>query len=199
MGVVDTVEWACVLCGCRIQNDCSVEQRICIRFCVKLEHSSTDDSEGHSCGQLVMGSFIMTTHSLMHCVLCRNFWRNITSPRWLSPDLALCNFWLFPKIKWLLKREEISDHWWDSGKYNGAADGDLENCVRSQSAYFEGDWGVIVLCTMFLVSSSINVSIFHITWLDTFWTDLVYFLIFCMLDDLSFAASLTGGDCPSQG
>ena len=27
-----------------------------------------------------------------------------------------------------------------------------ENCVRSQGAYFEGDWGVIVLCTTFLVS-----------------------------------------------
>ena len=43
-------------------------------------------------------------------------------------------------------------------------------------ACFEGDWGVIVLCTMFLVfgSFSINVSIFHITWLDTFWTGLIY-------------------------
>ena len=29
-----------------------------------------------------------------------------------------------------------------------------------------------VLCFLYLVSSSINVSIFHITWLDTFWTDL---------------------------
>ena len=27
-----------------------------------------------------------------------------------------------------------------------------ENCVRSQVAYFEGDWSIIVLCTMFLVS-----------------------------------------------
>ena len=27
---------------------------------------------------------------------------------------------------------------------------------------------------MFLVSSLINVPIFHIVWLDTFWTDLVY-------------------------
>ena len=27
-----------------------------------------------------------------------------------------------------------------------------ENCVRSQGAYFGGDWGTIVLCTMFLVS-----------------------------------------------
>ena len=55
---------------------------------------------------------------------------------------------LFPKLKSPL----ISDHWWDSGKYDGAADGDWENCVRSQGAYFEGDWGIIVLCTMFLVS-----------------------------------------------
>ena len=37
-----------------------------------------------------------------------------------------------------------------------------ENGVRSQGAYFEGDRGIIVLRTMFLVSSSTNVSIFHI-------------------------------------
>ena len=42
-----------------------------------------------------------------------------------------------------------------------------------QGAYFKGDTDVIVLCTMFLVSSSVNVSSFHITCLDTFWTDLV--------------------------
>ena len=30
------------------------------------------------------------------------------------------------------------------------------------------------LCTMFLVSSSINVCIFHSIWLDTFWTGLIY-------------------------
>ena len=46
------------------------------------------------------------------------------------------------------------------------------NCVRSQHAYFEVDWGVIVVCNVF-VSSSINLSIFHSTWLDTFWTDLL--------------------------
>ena len=47
-----------------------------------------------------------------------------------------------------------------------------ENSVRSQGAYLEGDWGIIVLCTMFLVSFSMTVSIFHSAWLDTFWTDL---------------------------
>ena len=29
--------------------------------------------------------------------------------------------------------------------------------------------------SLYLVSSLINVSIFHITWLDIFWTDFVYF------------------------
>ena len=72
--------------------------------------------------------------------------------------------------------EEIPDHPWDSGKYNRTTDGAWENCVRSQGACFEGHWGIIVLWTSFLclVSSSINVSIFHITLLDTFWTDLVF-------------------------
>ena len=31
-----------------------------------------------------------------------------------------------------------------------------------------------VHCFLYLVSSSINVSIFHITWLDTYWTVLIY-------------------------
>ena len=30
-----------------------------------------------------------------------------------------------------------------------------------------------VQCFLYLVSCSINVSIFHITWLDTFWTDFI--------------------------
>ena len=78
--------------------------------------------------------------------------------------------WLlaFPQTKITFERGEISDHQWDSGKYDGAADGDWENCMRSQGAYFEGDWGVIFLPTVFLVPSSINVSIYHSTWMDTF-------------------------------
>ena len=77
----------------------------------------------------------------------------VTQPPY-SPDLVPRDFWPFPKLKSPLKGERFQ---WDSGKYDGAADGDWENCVRSQGAYFEGDWGVIVLCTMYLVSSSINV------------------------------------------
>ena len=72
--------------------------------------------------------------------------------------------------------EEISDNQWDSGKYKGAADDDWENCVRSQDTYFEEDWGVIVLYTMYLVSSSVNISTFHITWLDTYGQTLYFWV-----------------------
>ena len=94
----------------------------------------------------------------------------------LLPRFGARRLLAFPKIKIAFEREEISDHWWDLGKYDGAADGNCENYVRSQGTYLEGDRGIIVLCTCFLyiVSSSINVSIFHITWLDTFWTDLIF-------------------------
>ena len=131
------------------------------------------DSEGCSYEQLVIGSFFITRDLLMHHVSCRVFWWNIKSLRWLSPlEARFGTLWIlaFPKTKITFEREEISDHWWDSWKYNGAADG--ENCVRLQGAFFKGDWGIVVLCTMFLVSSSINVFVFHSTWLDTFWTDL---------------------------
>ena len=62
-----------------------VKQGICMKFCVKLEHSSietiADDSEGHSYGQLVIVSFITIMCLLMHHILCRVIWHNIKSPR----------------------------------------------------------------------------------------------------------------------
>ena len=70
----------------------------------------------------------------------------------LQPRFGTLQILAFPKTKISFGREEISDLRWNSGKYDGAADGNWENCVRSQGAYFEGDWGVTVLCTVFLVS-----------------------------------------------
>ena len=94
----------------------------------------------------------------------------------LQPRFVTLWFLAFPKNIIIFEREEISDHWWDSGKYNEAANGDWENCVRSQGAYFEGDRGVIFLCTMFLVSCIFfNKCLYfscymkNSTWLDTFW------------------------------
>ena len=52
-----------------------VEQRICITFCVKLEHPSLETIPmiQKATGQLVIGSFIMATCPLIHHVLCRVF------------------------------------------------------------------------------------------------------------------------------
>ena len=70
----------------------------------------------------------------------------------LQPQFGTLQLLAFPKTKITFEREEISDCQRDSGKYDSTADGYREKCVRSQGAYFEGDWGVIVQCTVFLVS-----------------------------------------------
>ena len=86
----------------------------------------------------------------------------VTQPHY-SPDLAPCDFWLFPKLKSPLKGRrfhtinEIQE--WDK-----AADDDW-NCVGSQGAYFEGTEMSLSYVQRFLyfVSSSINVSVSHST------------------------------------
>ena len=88
----------------------------------------------------------------------------------LQPKFGTLQLRAFPKTKITFDREEISDYRWGSGKYNGGNWWGLgELCEVSRCLL----WGVTVLCTMFLIPSSINVSSFHITWMDTFWTDLV--------------------------
>ena len=103
----------------------------------------------------MIGSFIMTVpvHAsrLMQSFLAKQQITQVIQPRFGA-------LWIlaFPKIEVTFEREEISDCQWDSGKYDGVTDGDWENCVRSHGAYLEGDWGVIVLGTMFFVSSIFN-------------------------------------------
>ena len=101
-----------------------------------------------------------------------------TSNHWgdsppLQPRFGALQLLAFPKTKIIFEREEISNHCWDLGQYDRAADGDWENCVRSQGIYNGTEVPLsYVQCFMYLVSSSVNVSTFHIAWLDTFWTDL---------------------------
>ena len=119
---------------------------------------------GHNYGQLVTGSFIMTMGLLTHQVLWRVFLQNIKSPRWLkppySPDLAPCNFWLFPKLKSLLK-----------GKKFQTIDEIQENTMGQLMVIGISVWGPkvptlkgtevslsYIQCFLYLVSSSINVS-----------------------------------------
>ena len=79
--VVDAIEWACVLCGHHIQNDWASRatklQLILCEAWTFLHGNYWDDSEGCSCGQLVIGSFITTKHPLMHHLSCRVFWWDI--------------------------------------------------------------------------------------------------------------------------
>ena len=78
----------------------------------------------------------------------------------LQPRYGTLQLLGFPKTKITFEREEISDSQWDSGKYDGAADGDWENCWGPKVPTLKGTEMSLsyVQCFLYLVSSSINVS-----------------------------------------
>ena len=90
----------------------------------------------------------------------------VTQPPY-SPDLAPCNFWLFPKLKSALKGKRFQT----TNEIQGNTTGQLMT-TRTLWGPKAPEASLSIMCTMFPVSSSINVSLFHITWLVTFWTDL---------------------------
>ena len=110
---------------------------------------------------------IVPTHA-SHLV--QFFWQNIKSPRWFnlhySPDLVPCD-WLFPKLKSPLK-----------GKRFQTFDEIQEN-MTGQLMVIRTVWGPqvptlkgtevslsYVQCFLYLVSLSINASVFHSKWMD---------------------------------
>ena len=109
MGAVNAVEWACVLCGHHIQNDW-VEQQICIKFWIKLEHSSVETIQMIQ-KVAAMGNWWLAASSRQHAlsvphVSCRGFWWNIKSPRWLTPlqpRFGTLPLLALPKLKSSLK------------------------------------------------------------------------------------------------
>ena len=123
--------------------------------------------------QLHQDHMSVHTSHLMQSILVKHQLSQVTQPPY-RPDLASCDFWLFPKLKSPLKgkkfqtvnkiQENTMGSWWWLGELC-----EVTRCVLWRGLRFP------YLCTLFLVSSSINVSIFHITWLDTFWTDLTDF------------------------
>ena len=87
-----------------------------------------------------------------------------------NPDLVPCDFWLFPKPKSSFKEKRFQ-----------TVDEIQENMTMQLMAIGRTVWGPKVptlkgteaslsnvRCFLYLVSSSINISIFHIMWLDTF-------------------------------
>ena len=157
-----------------------IEQQVCIRFCVKLENSSTETiwliQKVTAMGSWwLAASSQQRTHSCVMC--CTEFFGKTSNHPGdsapYSPDLVPCSFWLFPKMKSPLKgkRFQIIEI--------------QENTMGQLTATGKTVWGPkvpalkrteaslsCVQCFSYLVSSSINVSTFHRTWLDTFWTDL---------------------------
>ena len=118
-----------------------VEWQICIKFCINLEHSFAETIRMIQ-KAAAMGNWWLAASSKQHACSCimshvEFFWQNIKLSRWFSPlQPRFGALWLlaFPKTKITFEREEISDCRWDSGKYDGTADGDWENCVSSQGA-----------------------------------------------------------------
>ena len=133
-----------------------VEQWICVKLCIKLEHSSAETirmiQKAAAMGNwwLAASSWQRASSRITSCAAF--FGETSNHPGDSGPPLQPRFGTMRPKTKIAFERQEISDHWRDSGKYGGAADVNWENCVRSQGAYFEGDWGIVVLHTIFLIS-----------------------------------------------
>ena len=157
-----------------------LEQQICIKFCVKLEHSSEETIWMTQLGQLVIGSFITTTRPLIHHVSCRVFWWNIKSPRWLGPTTAQIQH---PATSGF---SQNSNHL-RKGRDFRSLMRFQENITGQVMANGRTVWGPkvptlkqtgvslsYIQCFLYLVSSSVTVSVFHITWLDTFLSDFVF-------------------------
>ena len=132
-GVVESIQWSCVLCGHHIQNDWASRatnlHQILHQAWSFLCTNYSDDSEGHRCGQLMIGSFIRITCLLKHY---------ISQPP-CNPDLVSCNFWLFSELKSPSKGKRFQT-------INEIQVNMTEHLMvigRSLDAYFEGDWNIL--------------------------------------------------------
>ena len=120
------------------------------------------------------GSFLTASCLLTHHISCRVFGWNIKSPRCLSPTTAqigapVTSCFSQIKITFKSKRFWTIDEIWEISTGQLMAIG--KTLWGSKVPISKGTEVSLsyVQCFLYLVSSSINVSIFHITWLDTFW------------------------------
>ena len=157
-----------------------VEQGICITFCVRLEHSSTETIRMIQ-KAAAMGNWWLAASTRQCACSC------ITSPgeffgktsnhpgdsASLQPRFDTLWLLAFPKLKSPLK-----------GKRFQTVDEIQENTMGQLMAMGRTVWGpkvptlkgtevslCYVQCFLYLVSSSVNVSIVHSISLDTLWTE----------------------------
>ena len=122
-----------------------VEQQICNKFHVKLEHSSTETIRmiQKAAAVCTWGLAASSRQGTCSCLMCHADCFGETSNHPgdsapLQPRYGALKLLAFPKTKITFEKEEISDHWWDSSKYNRVVDGDWENCVRAQGLLWRG-------------------------------------------------------------
>ena len=149
-----------------------IEQEIGIRFCVKLEHSSMETIQviqkavtmGNS--WLAASSWQHTCSCITSCAVFGETSNHSGDLFPLQPKIVCDNFCFFPKPKSPLKGKRFQII--EIQKNMVGADGDWENCVKSQGAHCEGAEAHF-LCTVFPLSSSVSVS-------------LSYYMAGCFLD-----------------
>ena len=179
VGVVDAIDWVCGLCGLTFRITKQVEQWICITFCIKLEHSLWKLFRWFGRPQLwVIGSFITTTCPLMHHISCSFLVKHqitqVIQPLY-SPYLVPYNFWIFPKWKSPLKGKRFQSIDEIQENMMGQLIATGTTVLGPKLATLKGTEASLsyVQCFFYLVSSSINISILYITWLDTSWTSYI--------------------------
>ena len=129
--VVDAIEWACVLVAVTFKMTERVEQWICIKVSIKLEHSSVETIQmiqrpaamGYCDWQLHHDNAPTHTSHLVQRFLVKHQITQVTQPLY-SPELVPFDFSLFPKLNSPLKGktfQTVNENW---GKYYGVADGD---------------------------------------------------------------------------
>ena len=158
-----------------------VEQQICVKFCIKLEHSSMENiwmiQKVAAMGDWWLAASL-TMHVLMHQSGAEFFGKTSNHPSdsaTLQPRFD--TLWLLAKLKSPLK-----------GRRFQTISEIEENTTGELMAIGRTVWGPkvpslkrtevsfsYVQCFLYLVSSSINVSVFHIIWLDTFLKQFITF------------------------
>ena len=155
-----------------------VDQRTCIKLCISLWKLFGCSFKGHSYGPWWLAASSWQCASSCNTSCVEFFLQNIKSPGDSAPRQPRFGaLWLqaFPQTKITFERGEISYHRWVE-----------ENTMGQLLVIGRTVWGPkvptlketetslsCVQCFLYFISSSITVSIFHITWLDTLWTDLV--------------------------
>ena len=147
-----------------------LEDQICIKFCIKLEHSFVETiwmiQKAAAMGNCwLAASSQQCAHScvMSHAEFCGKTANHPGDSAPLQPMFGTLWLLAFPKTKITFEREEISDCQWDSGKFDRTADGNCETVLGPKVPTLKGTEASLscVQCFLYLVSSSINVSFSH--------------------------------------